>query len=142
MLFGSCLHTLDEKNRLVIPSRMRGEIGTHLYIMKGFDGALSIYPESSFIKLSEELNSLSFNKKDSRSFIRAQLATVVELDLDKMGRVVIPGSLLNKYNISKEVVVLGAVNHIEVWDAKAYKEYEEEAESNFENIAENLNKEV
>jgi len=142
MLFGSCSHTLDEKNRLVIPSRMRSEIGTHLYIMKGFDGALSIYPEASFQKLMNEFNSLLFNKKDSRSYLRVQLATTSELDLDKLGRAVIPNSLLSKYNISKEVIVLGAGDHIEVWDAKAYREYESEAESNFEDIAENLGKEV
>ena len=67
---------------------------------------------------------------------------VAQKELDKLGRAVIPNSLLSKYNISKEVMVLGAGDHIEVWDAKAYKEYESSAESNFEEIAENLNKEV
>lgn len=141
MLFGSYEHTLDDKNRVVIPARMRGEIGTHLYIMKGFDGAVAIYPEVAFTKLMEELTNLPFNKSDSRTFLRAQLATVSELDLDKIGRAVLPSILLKKYNISKNVVIIGAGDHIEVWDAKAYEKYEAEAEQNFEKIAENLNEE-
>lgn len=138
MLFGSYEHTLDEKNRLVIPSKMRNEIGTHLYIMKGFDGALSIFPEASFQKLMNEFQTLPFNKSDARTYLRVQLANASDLDLDKAGRAVIPSILLAKFNISKEVIIIGMGDHIEVWDLKTYKEYEAEAESKFESIAENL----
>lgn len=140
MFFGSCTHTLDEKNRLVIPSKMRSEIGARLYIMKGFDGAISLYPEKAFEKLMQELNSLPFNKKDARSYLRTQLATTSELEIDKAGRVIIPSVLLTKYSISKNVTVIGMGDHIEVWDSKVYEVYEAEADKNFEDIAENLDK--
>lgn len=141
MFFGSYSHSLDEKNRLVIPSKMRNELGVHLYIMKGFDGAISMYPEKAFEKLMMEFNSLPFNKKDARSYLRTQLATTSELEIDKAGRVIIPNTLLEKYNISKSVMVIGMGDHIEVWDSKVYEAYEAEADKNFEDIAENLNKE-
>lgn len=142
MFFGSYSHSLDDKNRLVIPSKMRNELGVHLYIMKGFDGAISMYPEKAFEKLMEEFNSLPFNRKDARSYLRTQLATTSELEIDKAGRVIIPNTLLEKYNISKSVMVIGMGDHIEVWDSKVYEAYEAEADKNFEDIAENLNKDI
>ncbi|MCQ2087333.1 MAG: division/cell wall cluster transcriptional repressor MraZ [Bacilli bacterium] len=141
MFFGSYAHSLDDKNRLVIPSKMRSEIGTRLYIMKGFDGAVSMYPEKAFEKLMSEFNSMPFNKKDARSYLRTQLASTSELEIDKAGRVIIPGNLLTKYSISKSVMVIGMGDHIEIWDSKVYEVYEAEADKNFEDIAENLIKE-
>ena len=138
MFFGYYEHTLDDKGRLVIPRKMREEAGVKVYILKGYDGALSIYKQSGFEKLVKELNSLPFNKKETRTFARLQLASVADLDVDKAGRVQIPTTLLNKYNIGKEVVVIGAGDHIEVWNRETYLEYEKQAEDNFEDIAQNI----
>ena len=141
MFFGYYEHTLDDKGRLVIPRKMREEAGVKVYILKGYDGALSIYKQSGFEKLVKELNSLPFNKKETRTFARLQLASVADLDVDKAGRVQIPTTLLNKYNIGKEVVVIGAGDHIEVWNRETYLEYEKQAEDNFEDIAQNITSE-
>jgi MraZ protein len=141
MFFGFYEHTLDDKGRLVIPRKMREEAGVKVYILKGYDGALSIYKQSTFEKLVEEINSLPYNKKESRAFLRIQLSSVCDLDVDKAGRVQIPTQLLSKYNIGKQVVVIGAGDHIEVWDQDTYAKYEAEAEANFEDIAQNIGKE-
>lgn len=141
MFFGCFEHTLDDKGRLVIPRKMREEAGSKLFIMKGFDGALSIYKEAEFEKLVQEFNSLPFNKKASRDYLRIQLASTCDLDVDKTGRVQLPTQLLNKYQISKEVVVIGCGDHIEVWDKKAYEQYEEQANASFEANAEKLGNE-
>ena len=138
MFFGNYSHSLDDKGRLVIPRKMRDELGLKIFIMKGYDGALSIYKEESFEKLVEELESLSFNKKENRDYLRIKLASVVDLDVDKMGRVQLPQSLLAKHHIGKDVVVLGAGDHIEVWDEKKYQEYISSIEDDFEGIAERL----
>jgi MraZ protein len=141
MFFGFYEHTLDDKGRLVIPRKMREEAGVKVYILKGYDGALSVYKQSTFEKLVEEINSLPYNKKESRAFLRIQLSSVCDLDVDKAGRVQIPTQLLSKYNIGKQVVVIGAGDHIEVWDQATYAKYEAEAEANFEDIAQNIGKE-
>lgn len=141
MFFGTYEHTIDEKGRLVIPRKMREEAGVRLFIMKGFDGALSLFKEVEFERLTREFNSLPFSKKDIRAYLRIQLASACELEIDKMGRVQIPSSLLTKYQISKDVVVIGAGDHMEVWDKNTYAEYEASVNAEFENLAENIGKE-
>lgn len=141
MFFGSYEHNLDDKHRLVIPRKMREELGTKCYIMKGYDGALSLFHESAFQKLVEELEKLPLNKKNARDYLRIQLASTCELEMDKMGRVQLPASLLTKYHIGKEVVIIGMGSHIEVWNKADYEKYEAEAVDKFDDIAENLQEE-
>lgn len=140
MFFGRFNHSLDDKGRLVIPSKMRDQFSRLIYIMKGYDGALAIYKEQEFLKLVEQAEKLDFNKKNTRFYLRSQLASTCELELDKQGRVQIPTQLLNQYQIGKDVIIIGVGDHIEVWDKAIYEKYENEANENFEEIAENLKK--
>lgn len=139
MFFGSFAHTLDEKGRLMIPRKMREELGYKVYIMKGFDGCLSVYTADGYQKLYDEFQKLPFNQHKSRDYLRIQFASTHEMDVDKLGRVQIPTALLNKYGISRDVVVLGIGDHIEIWDQKKYEEYEASIKDEFENIAESIN---
>lgn len=141
MFFGSYSHSLDDKNRLMIPSKMRESLSTHLFMMKGFDGAISVYEQDAFQALINKLEKMAFLKKDTRSFLRTQLANTFELDVDKLGRIQIPTAIINKFNIGKEVIVLGAVDHIEIWDKTTYEAYQAENEPLFEEIAERLSDE-
>lgn len=138
MFFGNYSHSLDEKGRLVIPRKMRESLGNKIFIMKGFDGALAIYKEDAYEEVIEELKKYSFNKKENRDYLRLKLASIVDLEVDKMGRVQIPVAILNKYGIQKDVVVLGAGDHIEVWDNTKYDAYMASIEDNFEEIAERI----
>ena len=138
MFFGNYSHSLDDKGRLVIPRKMREELGNKIFIMKGYDGALAIYQESAYSQVMEELKTLSFMKKENRDYLRLKLASIVDLEVDKMGRVQIPTATLNKYHINKDVVVVGAGDHIEVWDMEKYEQYISSIEENFEDIAEHI----
>ena len=140
MFFGNYSHSLDEKGRLVIPKKMREELGNKIFIMKGFDGALAIYQESAYSRVMEELEKYSFNKKENRDYLRLKLASIVDLDVDKMGRVQLPVAILGKYHIAKYVIVLGAGDHIEVWDKARYEEYMSSIEDEYEDIAERIGK--
>lgn len=141
MFFGYYEHSIDAKGRLVIPSKFRNELGDIAYILKGFDGSLSIYKASEFEKLINKINSLPFNKKDARAYIRIQLASTCELEIDKQGRVQIPSQLLSRYEIGKEVVVIGVSDHFEVWDKAKYDEYENQKIKDFDELGENLDDE-
>ena len=99
MFYGSYVHNLDNKGRLVIPSKMRDELGSKAYILKGYDGALSIFKENDFLGLVQKIKSLPFTKKNARAHLRVQLASVCELDIDKQGRALLPTQLLAKYKI-------------------------------------------
>ena len=142
MFFGSFEHTLDEKNRLLIPSRLRGQVGSKLFIMKGYEGSLSLYPEVEFEKYLTKLESLPYESKISRDIERISLSSVFELEVDKANRIQIPTALINKYGITKDVVVVGVLNHIEVWSLEKWNAYLKDNEAEFESKSEELLKNV
>ena len=106
--------------------------------MQGYDGSLSVYNENRYQKLVSEFENLPFNQRKNRDYLRIQFASTHEMDVDKLGRVQIPTALLNKFNISREVIVLGIGDHIEIWDQKKYAEYEASVKDEFESIAETI----
>lgn len=141
MFFGRFDRILDNKGRLSIPSKIRGSLTEVCYIMKGFDGALAIYNEDEFQRMWEEVRNLPFNKTNNRKYIRAQLATACELEIDGSNRIQIPQELLTRYSIGKDVSVIGVGNHLELWDKAKYEQYELDSEKEFDEIAENIEKE-
>lgn len=142
MFFGSFEHSLDDKNRLLIPSRLRGQLGNKLFIMKGYEGSLAIYPNEQFEKYLHKLETLPYESKLSRDIERISLSSVFELDVDKVNRIQIPTALINKYKITKEVVVVGVIDHIEVWSKEKWEEYLKTNEAEFESKSEELLKNV
>ena len=140
MYFGYYEHSLDDKGRLMIPSKLREGLssGSPLFVIKGFDGCLSIYNESAFSVLCDNLQKLQYESKDNRSYIRNVLSSVVQLNVDKLGRIQIPTLVLAKFNISRQVAVIGVGDHFEVWDLEAYAKYDEENSSRYEEVADNL----
>ena len=140
MFFGHYEHSLDEKGRLLLPRKIKEELkdNSPLYVLKGFEGCLSIYREVEFLKLCEECEKISFNKKNSRSYLRAVLSSVIELTIDKVSRIQIPKDTLTRFHISKNVIIIGVNDHFEIWDSETYQRYEEEVNARFEEIAESL----
>lgn len=143
MYFGYFEHTLDDKGRLLLPKRMKEGLNesSSLYVLKGFEGCLSVYNEAEFNKLCLECEKISFNHKNSRSYLRIVLGSVVQLNLDKVGRIQLPSLILNKYNIKKDVIILGVGDHFEIWDQEIYLAYEKATNDNFEEIAEKMEEE-
>ena len=140
MFFGHYEHSLDEKGRLLLPKKIKEELkdNSPLYVLKGFEGCLSIYREAEFLKLCEECEKISFNKKNSRSYLRAVLSSVIELMIDKVNRIQIPKDTLTRFHISKNVIIIGVNDHFEIWDSETYRRYEEEVNAHFAEIAESL----
>lgn len=138
MFFGSYHHTLDEKGRLLVPSKMRDALGQKAYVLRGYDGALSVYTEADFLKYMDSLESLPFGRRDARDFRRVALSSVSELLLDRQGRLQLPAALLSKYAIGRNVVVIGVLDHIEIWDEGKWAAYLKENEKDFEDKAEAL----
>ncbi|MDD3938640.1 MAG: division/cell wall cluster transcriptional repressor MraZ [Bacilli bacterium] len=138
MFFGSYSHTLDNKGRLMIPAKMRNEAGGRLYVLKGYEGSLSVYKEVDFQSLTSALENLSYNQRDTRDVQRITLASVVELEVDAQGRIQLPSKLLSDYKISRSVVVVGVINHFEIWDAATWENYLKQNEKDYEAKAEKL----
>jgi len=122
----------------MIPAKMRNEAGGRLYVLKGYEGSLSVYKEVDFQSLTSALENLSYNQRDTRDVQRITLASVVELEVDAQGRIQLPSKLLSDYKISRSVVVVGVINHFEIWDAATWENYLKQNEKDYEAKAEKL----
>lgn len=138
MFFGSYEHVLDEKGRLVIPSKWRKNVEEKLYILKGYEGSLIIYKEEDFENYLNNLKTLPYSLRVNRDVTRIALSSVFELNIDKQYRVQLPASLLTKYSINKELILIGVIDHFEVWDREKWNNYLMDNEKDFEEKAESL----
>lgn len=138
MLLGQFKHSLDDKGRIIVPTRFRSKLGEQVVISKGFDGCLVLRAYDVFIKWQEQILLSSEGLKDSRILQRQIFANSLELNIDKVGRINLPSNLLILANIKKEVMIIGLANKIEIWDIKAWENYLVNAENNLEQSAQNL----
>ncbi len=138
MFIGEYQHNLDSKGRIIIPSRFRDELNATFILTRGLDGCLTIYSLKQWDKLFEEIDKLPTTKKAARQYIRMLTSTATECTLDNQGRIQIPSFLSKPVNITKECVIIGANDHIEIWDKDAWEEYYTTASQSFEEVAENL----
>lgn len=139
MFIGEYQHNLDAKGRIIIPSRFRDELHTTFILTRGLDGCLTIYSLKQWEKMFEEINKLPTTKKAARQYVRMLTSTASECTLDNQGRIQIPTFLSKPVNITKECVVIGANDHIEIWDKITWEAYYVDASNSFEEVAENLN---
>ena len=137
MLIGQYHHSLDGKNRLFIPARLRQNVRRFI-ITSGLEGCLFIYTPENWKKITERLKALPLAKADARKFSRTFLSGASECHLDDQGRILIPKSLCNYANIIKEVIVVGVLDRIEIWSKNNWERYQEEAQKKFVEVAEKL----
>lgn len=140
MFFGSYEYTIDDKGRLVIPSKMRLESGPVLFAMRGFEHCLTLYTHATFANMVNQVNQHDFNQPQVRQFVRTALSSVIELALDDHGRVQIPLDTLRQFKLEKNVRIIGINDHIEIWNPHTWNEYQQKAASQYESLAENLAK--
>ncbi|SFL58522.1 MULTISPECIES: division/cell wall cluster transcriptional repressor MraZ [Salibacterium] len=138
MFMGEHHHNVDDKGRMIIPSRFRDGLGETFVMTRGMDECLFIYPMEEWERLESRLKSLPFTKKDARAFTRFFFSGAAECELDKQGRVSIPSTLRRYAGIQKECVVIGVSTRVEVWSREKWEVYFEESRESFSDIAENI----
>ncbi len=138
MFTGEYQHTLDGKGRVIIPSKLRDGLGDRFVITRGLDQCLFVYPNSEWVRLEQKLKQLPFTKSDSRAFTRLFFSGAMEVEADRQGRVLIPNNLREYAGIEKEVMFIGVSNRVEVWSEDAWKGYFDQANENYEELAEKL----
>ena len=139
MLSGDHEHTLDEKNRLTLPSRFRPHFAEGLVLSRGMEGCLCIYtPEQFTQKVESRLNELDPFSREGRAMERFYYSSAVEAVPDKQGRIMIPQSLLQKAGLTRDVLVIGVSSRLEVWNRATWHQYMERIEENIEDAAERL----
>ena len=135
---GEYQHTIDDKNRLIIPSKFREGLGDKFVMTKGLDNCLFVYPLEEWEKLEQKLKALPFTKSDARAFVRFFFSGASECELDKQGRVLVPQVLKDHAQLKKDVVIIGVSSRVEVWSKEVWERYSQEAQQDYEAIAENL----
>lgn len=133
--FGTYLRTLDSKNRLQVPSKLVSEMPERFYALRGYEGSLSIYEEEDYQRLMARLDTMSYEKAENRHFIRLLASSINILEVDSHGRITINSDLVKLGNIHQDVVILGVVDHFELWDRISYEKYLAEQAPKFEELA-------
>jgi MraZ protein len=140
MLLGEHEHTLDDKNRLTLPAKLREQLGAHVVVSRGLDGCLYVYSDGEWARLAERVGSLDPFSREARTMQRWFFASGADAELDKQGRMVIPAALLKIAGIGREVTVAGVYDHLEIWDRAAWREQQQTVEGSAEDVAERLAK--
>ena len=138
MLLGEHEHSLDDKNRLTLPAKLRGEFEDGVVVTRGLDGCLRAYPRTAWAELATRIQSLDPLSEDARRMRRHFFSGAAQGELDKQGRMVIPASLLEGAGMTREVTVAGVYDHLEIWDRAKWRTQLHEVEGSAEDVAERL----
>ena len=139
MLLGEYEHTIDDKNRLTLPARFRQEFEDGIVVTRGMDGCLFAYTRADWGRLVQgTLATLNPLSKEGRRMQRFFFSGAIETELDKQGRVGVPGPLLEHAKLGRDVVVAGVHDHLEIWDRAAWRRELAEVEGSAEHVAERL----
>lgn len=138
MLMGEFQHNIDAKGRIIIPAKLREDLGAKFVITRGLDGCVFGYPLENWEKIQEKLKQLPLAKKEARAFIRFFYSAAAEAEIDKQGRINIPSTLVDYASLEKECLVLGVSDRIEIWSKTKWESVSSEIEESFEEIAEDM----
>ncbi len=138
MLIGEYNHTLDPKKRLSMPSKWRKELGKKLVLTRGLDNCLFVYPLREWQKITEKIGQLPLGQADTRSFNRFFLSGAVEVEVDSVGRILVPDFLKEFAKLDAKVVLAGIHDRVEIWDEKKWTEYKHKIEAQADQLAEKL----
>jgi MraZ protein len=138
MLIGEYIHTLDDKNRVSLPVRFRKEIGKRIIVTAGLDNCLWIFTEGQWKKISDKLSNFSMLQADNRSFNRYMFGSATEIEVDSLGRILLPEFLTSRANLKTKVAVVGVQDRIEIWNEDLWKENKNVVEKRVDQLAEKL----
>ena len=126
LLIGEYEHSLDAKGRLIMPSKLRDDIGEKFIITKGLDGCLFAFSIEEWKIFEQKLRSLPISNNDARAFSRFFFAGAMDCEIDKQGRFLISSNLRDFAGLTKEVVIVGMDSRIEIWSKDKWQKCDED----------------
>ncbi len=140
MIIGEYRISLDEKGRIMIPARIRSDIaGNILIITRGIDQCLWLFPPDEWKLISDKLlATTSIFQEKARMMHRRFIAPAQEVEIDKAGRIMVPTTLRSYGGLKKDCIIMGMLNHLEIWDEEFYRGYWEDKEADFQEAAEEI----
>ena len=122
MFMGEYSHSIDAKGRLIMPAKFREQLGNDFVVTKGLDECLFVYSNEEWKGIEEKFREIPLTTRDARKFARFFFAGASAVELDKQGRVLLPGVLRKFAGLEKDVVLVGVLSRIEIWDRKRWEE--------------------
>ena len=138
MFMGEYHHSIDEKGRIIIPSKFRSELGESFVVTRGLENCLFVYSLVEWTKIVDRLKKLPFTKKDARNFTRFFLSGATITELDKQGRANINQPLIDFANLEKECIIIGVNDRLEIWSKDSWDNFFNSNSDKLSDIAENL----
>lgn len=142
MFYGEYLHSIDKKNRVIIPSKFREALSEAdsqtLYLTRGLDKCLFVFGQTEWKAQESRFRAMSFTKKEFRKFQRIFFSGAALATPDRQWRILVPDYLKEYACLSKEIIIIGVSNRIEIWDKREWEEFYGSSKQNYEEIAENL----
>ena len=138
MLIGEYKHSLDAKKRTAIPAKFRREIGKKAVITRGLDQCLFVYPIKEWEKVAEKLSELPTGQADSRNFVRNMFSGAMDVEIDSLGRVLIPDYLKEYAGLKDKAVIVGVYKRLEIWNEENWETYKKRVEKQTDTLAEKL----
>lgn len=139
---GQASYSVDSKGRIAIPAKMRASLTPaakgSFTLTRGFDRCVSLYPLDAWEQREAELAALNQYERESRDFVRSVLMWADEATLDGQGRIPLPRHLMEFAGISEKALIIGALDHIEIWDPEVFGRYLEQQSSDYETLAEKV----
>ncbi len=136
MLMGEYSHSLDTKGRVIMPAKLRQDIGDTFILTKGLDGCLFAFSQTEWLNFEEKLKALPLSDKNARNFVRFFLSGATECEIDKQGRFLIPNNLREAATLEKDVVIVGVGTRLEIWNKEVWEQCDEGISA--DEIAENM----
>lgn len=138
MLIGEYIHTLDEKKRVSLHIKFRKEVGKKIIVTAGLDNCLWIFTMNQWKKISDKLSDFSMLQADNRSFNRYMFGSATEVEVDTIGRILLPEFLVTRATLKNKVAVVGVQDRIEIWNDIAWNKYKDVVEKKADQLAEKL----
>ena len=138
MLIGEYIHTLDDKKRLSLPVKFRKEMGKKIVLTSGLENCLWIFTLKQWEKISAKLSEMNMLKADNRSFNRYMFGSATEVEVDALGRMLVPDFLTERANLKGRVAIIGVQDRAEIWNEEAWKAYKNVVEKEADGLAEKL----
>lgn len=138
MLIGEYEHSLDVKGRLILPAKIREDMGDKFIVTKGLDGCLFGFSQNEWTNFEEKLKTLPLTNKNARDFVRFFLSGATECEIDKQGRFLITSNLREYATLEKNAIIIGVGTRIEIWNREKWKSYNSDENISADEIAENM----
>lgn len=138
MFMGEYQHNLDTKGRLIVPAKLRDQLGSKMVLTRGMEGCIFGYSVTEWQKIEAKLAQLPLTKKNARRFTRMFYSGAMEAEFDKQGRINLTTTLKKHAGLEKACVIVGVSDRIEIWSQARWDEFSDEASDDYDEIAEDL----